>query len=884
MKNLFKSLMLVAVAAMAFTACSQDNNEVNKLTKKTSIDFIASIGDDTRSGFGDKVGDKYVSKWDGLEDIIAVAHTDSGDVVAYTTIDEEGKGEFTAEFETNDVITRVDFYTPSYSWMTWEEIVANLPQTQTPRANSVDPSAHILRGSIEVVNNEAQGHVNFKHEFAYGKMTLNLPEDFKVETVNLAFNGVDEEYQKLELSADHVENNVFWFTTIPMNVATFTVEATAKNGAIATKEVTVDKAGDLVFEQGHVSTFSVSNLDISLYDYEVILTKVIAINGNTISFEGENPQDRAIIEFNTGLASIVAGTYSGVDASYGPGYSSNDALEFNYNGSTFNSSESYNSSYDMYFGSNDIVISDLGGDAIRVETVQETWVSALNKSCRFRIFFEGALDIEAPAAPAFTSAYVYDYGSGYSDYYLIFEDSVLGNLTLNAYYLTNSDWTINAGVYGFSTGYGCFYNGQYSTYNDVMLYGGSVEVAVVDGQYVFTFVNLANSDGQVVLENATFTGVPSGLVVPDYRTKLDKPIATATAEGNIITISWDAVAGAVAYKVFCATTGAIEPVETTEMSVTIEAAYNSSYEFYVTAIADANDPDYQSSDVCIVNVTTEKDPNAPFAEYIASDLYWNADGYFVFVVDHYEIFRVKMNDADCPNHTTILEGEYTGVASSTVGTGKFSVYQKVVGGYTEGWTSTKTTSTMSVSYVDGQYVIIVNYDSAWGGSGEVGYKGIPEGWDVPGSGDSGDDNTGGEGGDDNTGEDDDADGVTNVTWSYYIDSSNSGTYGHIWTVSSGDDAFFAYVTMDAREGYSSSTSFTPGTFNYHAQYADGNYGAGMWFTMRNIKIAGVEYSNYDVDGSITVTKDGGTYTLTMELYRMINGYRTDKLATIVGTI
>ena len=105
----------------------------------------------------------------------------------------------------------------------------------------------------------------------------------------------------------------------------------------------------------------------------------------------------------------------------------------------------------------------------------------------------------------------------------------------------------------------------------------------------------------------------------------------------------------------------------------------------------------------------------------------------------------------------------------------------------------------------------------------------------------------------------------------------------MWTVSSCDDKFFAYVTMDSRSGYSTSTSFTPGTFNYHAQYADGNYGDGMWFTMRNIKINGVEYSNHDVDGSITVTKENGVHTLTMEIYRMINGYRTDKLATMVGT-
>ena len=52
MKNLFKNLMLVAVAAMAFVACSEVSVEVDNLVKKTIINGTASINtDDTRSGF-----------------------------------------------------------------------------------------------------------------------------------------------------------------------------------------------------------------------------------------------------------------------------------------------------------------------------------------------------------------------------------------------------------------------------------------------------------------------------------------------------------------------------------------------------------------------------------------------------------------------------------------------------------------------------------------------------------------------------------------------------------------------------------------------------------------------------------------------------------------
>ena len=754
MKNLFKKLMLVAVAAMAFTACSQDVNEVNKVEKVTRYEFTANIADDTRSGFAEKEegATAYKSEWFGNE-TLKVFVTDYAGYNVETTASINAEGNFALELENAPESFFVTVVSPAESWA--DQNTANIPAEQTPLANSVDPKAHLLQSSTLPVSEDSV-HFDMQHLAAYGKMTVNGVA-FEIDHVVIDLKGSFYGYARecsYTINATNVENNTFWFATAPIDVAEFTVTAYDAEGNAVAKTVNVAEAGKTMsFNYGRVGTFSVSGLEAAA----------------------------------------------------------------------------------------------------------------------------------EPSAPVFTSAYVYDYGYGYYDYYLIFEDAVLGELVLNAYYVTNSDWTISAGVYGFGGSAGYFYEGQYSTYNDIYLYGGTVEVAVVDGEYVFTFSNLKNGDGNIVLENATYTGIPDGLAVPDMRTALAKPNVTATAQGNIVTLSWDAVTGADEYYVLCASTGSIAPITTTETTVTIEVAYNTAYEFMVTAVASDTNPDYKSSEATNVEVLTEKDPNV-FAEYVASNLYWDASGYFVFVVDKYEIFRVKMNDADCPNHTTILEGEYTAVASSTVPAGKFSVYQKVVGGYAEGWSSTKTTSTMSVSYVDGEYVIIVNYIGAWGGSGEVGYKGVPEGWVVPTGGDSGDEGGSGDSGDEGGSDDSGAtNGDINVTWLYYVDSSQSGTYGHMWTVSSGDDKFFAYVTMDSRSGYSTSTSFTPGTFNYHAQYADGNYGDGMWFTMRNIKINGVEYSNYDVDGSITVTKENGVHTLTMEIYRMINGYRTDKLATMVGT-
>ena len=765
MKNLFKNLMLVAVAAMAFTACTENGEEVNAVSNVTRYEFTANIAEDTRSGFAEKEegATAYKSEWHEGDQVKIFVEGYEAIVADVTT-----EGKFTLELTDAPESFFMTVVSPAESWAS--EYTATIPAVQTPLANSVDPKAHLLQAQALPVNNGV-ADINMQHMAAYGKMTVNgvaFAIDHVVVDLKGTFYGYDREYS-YTINATHVENNTFWFATEPIDVAEFTVTAYDAEGNSVAKTVDVAAAGKTMsFQYGRVGTFSVSGLE----------------------------------------------------------------------------------------------------------------------------------EYVAPAAPMFTSA---SYNGNPSDKVVKLYSDTLGELWMNFYgsnsLLTSENW-INPGQYGKDNG--MYFGGNYGQYKPVGYSSFltstpnsfTLDVSIVDGKYKFVInADYTNMYDGVVLENATFIGEIPGLGMPDLRAKLAAPSnVTYSTDGKTITLSWDAVTGADGYRVklYSPYDESFEEIVTGTEYVYEAQLYNTQYSFTIMSYASDENTQYRSSDDAYAYATTDKDPNV-FAEYVATDLYWDNGGYFVFVVDHYEIFRVKMNDADCPNHTTIKEGTYTAVASSTVPAGSFSVYQKVVGGYSEGWSSTKNTSTMSVEYVDGEYVIIVNYIGAWGGSGEVGYKGVPSGWDVPTGGESG--------GDEPVDPDPDQPGSGEepeptpdpetpiaVSWSYVVDTSNSGTYGHMWSVSSGDDAFFANVTMDSRSGYSTSTSFTPGVFNYHAQYADGNYGSGMWFTMRSIKINGTEYSNYDVDGTITVTDDGGVYTLKMEIYRLINGYRTDKLATMVGTI
>ena len=261
MKNLFKKMMLVAVAAMAFTACSQDVNEVNKVEKVTRYEFTANIADDTRSGFAEKEeGAKaYKSEWhegdqvkifiDGYEPIVADITTE---------------GKFSFELTDAPESFYMTVVSPAESWSSKD--YSTIPAEQTPLANSVDPVAHILKAQNVQVTNGSADAANMGHEVAYGKMTVN-GVDFAIDHVVVNLKGTY--YQNYErectytINADNVQNNVFWFATETFeNVTEFTVTAYGAEGKVVTKTVDVAAADKtLSFNYSRVSTFSVSGLE-----------------------------------------------------------------------------------------------------------------------------------------------------------------------------------------------------------------------------------------------------------------------------------------------------------------------------------------------------------------------------------------------------------------------------------------------------------------------------------------------------------------------------------------------------------------------------------------------------------------------------------------------
>ncbi len=321
MKNLFKNLMLVAVAAMAFTACQNDNNEVNEVNRVTRYEFTANIADDTRSGFAEKEegATAYKSEWHEGDEVKVFI-----DNYGAVTTDIDTEGNFELELTNAPEPFFMTVCAPAEAWTgktSW-----TVPTEQTPLANSVDPKAHILRSNenILVSNGTPNEKIVMSHYASYGKMTVK-GVDFEIKKVEVSFNGG----QVYTINATNVENNTFWFAiSDSLTVSEFTVTAYGEGDAVVTKTVSMEgKAKPLAFSWGRVSTFSVKDLEVPA---EPVFTSAYVDSGSAgdcyIAFEGDSLGKMILNAFKlvTDNWEIMPDTYKIGSASgdfYNAGYS-----------------------------------------------------------------------------------------------------------------------------------------------------------------------------------------------------------------------------------------------------------------------------------------------------------------------------------------------------------------------------------------------------------------------------------------------------------------------------------------------------------------------------------------------------------------------------------
>ncbi len=705
--------MLVAVAAMTFTACQNDNGEMDMLVKKTVITGVASLGDDTRSGFvgsetienGDGTTTTvYKSAWDGTETIKLFAENG---LETTATIDAEGK--FTAEFEGE--LPESFFMTvcsPAEAWVS--SYTCNIPEEQTPLADTVDPAAHIVQTQNVTVSGGTADYFKMQHQVGYGKMTVNTPDGFVIDHVDIELNGVWYGYAKnlsYTINADYVEDNTFWFATDVIEVADFTVTAYDAEGDAYTKSVTIPEDRELSFKYGEVSKFSVSNLEV--YEKPAAFTRAYTYNASytsdyIIMFEGP------IGKLKTNPCGITTNNWELIPGVYDVAASSN--CFYNGTWTAFN---------DISSTSGTISVSVVDGmyhfefniKLVDGTTFVETYTGLV----------EGLNVPDMRQALATPNA----------------------NATVDGKTITISwDSVENAESYLI----------ECTSSNDIEPISTTETTETITvpsyGYYSFSVQAVISED------NATYRSSEKAYVeYNDPREVLSAPAnITATVDGPSVTISWDAVEGADGYQLRYYLNGD-QVVDVKGTTATIDLGYNQSdLWIYVSSVAyDTNDT-YRSSEPwgASVVVSTGKDPNV-LADIIATSIAWDGGGCFVMKGEvvtgtawghSSDYIRLYLNEADRPGNNSINVGHYTGCSTANPSEDEFGARFNLYWGTVTYPSAFGSASTLDVDYDETTgYKIVITHNGV-----SYGYKGMPDGWVAPeGSGNEEPGNPGEGGGD-----------------------------------------------------------------------------------------------------------------------------------------
>ena len=295
MKKMIKNLMLVAVAAMGFTACNDSIEEATRPIEPAEVEMtITADVDETRTWI-DEANSKV--QWSEGDQLKVIENGATYRTTKAATIDANGLAKFTVSFPANTTATEFTYNAIYPATQVVEEenvdkinaakVKVIMPDAQNPTATSFDPTADILVAKQIVTDAQpTELSMQFKRLVAMGKMTLtNLPESSTISKVIFTVEDTDAEEQPALAGRNYVDattgtiveygyygatNTItlnynepidtrnIYFTCNPFELVAgdkFTVKVVCSD-ATYTREVTLTK--ELKFIEGDLSTFSVN--------------------------------------------------------------------------------------------------------------------------------------------------------------------------------------------------------------------------------------------------------------------------------------------------------------------------------------------------------------------------------------------------------------------------------------------------------------------------------------------------------------------------------------------------------------------------------------------------------------------------------------------------
>ena len=274
-------MMAIAVAAMSFTACSNDLTEDVTPSQEFTVQ-INAVENLSRTHFGNLNEGKYPTLWDATDKIaasLANGNNKASDVATYVS-DDSKTASFKVELNTANTTAPYVVYAASPSSAVVSGVNANykswtlnIPSSQTPTATSCDPAAQIVVGQSESSETlPSSVNIEFSHITAYAKINFTNVAlgEAKVESINIEADqniagrfyhyvagekvGTTEANSATKIiTIDTSELTNVWVALAPTAVSELTFTINTDKGTI-TKEVT---GLNKVFKSGVVATFNV---------------------------------------------------------------------------------------------------------------------------------------------------------------------------------------------------------------------------------------------------------------------------------------------------------------------------------------------------------------------------------------------------------------------------------------------------------------------------------------------------------------------------------------------------------------------------------------------------------------------------------------------------
>lgn len=214
MKKMFRNLMLVAVAAMGFTACQESIEEAVRPIEPAEVEMTITANVDATRTWIDE--ENKMVQWSEGDQLKVIENGATYRTTKAATIDANGLAQFTVSFPENTTATEFT-YNAIYpairlneddaEKMDMTKIKVTLPDAQNPTATSFDPTADILVAKQIVTDAQpTELSMQFKRLVALGKMTLtNLPESSTISKVIFTVEDTDAEEQPALAGRNYVD-------------------------------------------------------------------------------------------------------------------------------------------------------------------------------------------------------------------------------------------------------------------------------------------------------------------------------------------------------------------------------------------------------------------------------------------------------------------------------------------------------------------------------------------------------------------------------------------------------------------------------------------------------------------------------------------------------